>query len=291
MSRDYTHEDWIPWYVRDSAGWLELSLAARGAAEGIARKMGRDKEELPLGSRGLRGLSRTLGCKWEELEPALDELLRPGPDGEPPRLVYDRDRNSLRDPGATHRRRPTSTKRVQSLRQRRETETDETRETVPPVSPHPETGVTVPSNLFSSDLKSSEIPEEIPSPREGPARPLWFDGVCDTVETQLPGETIDRPAAWLRYEGHRNAPESTKGMSPADARYWLTSVDIKDARKARAEAARQRERDAKFDRARGGFVEPQKITPEQQKQLVEKYPMRTRRELDEAAEKRRKGAA
>ncbi len=291
-ARDYTHDDWIPWYVRDSASWLELSLAARGAAEGIARKMGRSKEELHLGSRGLLGLARTLGCTWEELEPALQELMRHGPNGETPRLIYDRERNSLRDPDAERRRRPTSTKRVQSHRAKRDgTHSAETHETVSPVSTQQETGACVPSLLISSDLISDpKIPEEIPSAREEPtdplARPEWFDAACDTVETNLPAEKIERPLAWLRYHGHRTSPESIKSMSAADARYWLTSVDIPDARKARQAAAEKREREARWDKERqkpGAFVEPQKLTADEQRELAEKFPMRLRRDRGNAA--------
>lgn len=198
MSRDYAHEEWIPWYTRDTAGWMELSLAARGAAEGIARKMGRDGDEIPLGSRGLRGLARVLACSWEELEPALQELLRPGPDGEPPRLVHDVERCVLRDPEASNRRRPTSTERVRSLRGRRQANAvgepafpvaSETRETVSSVSSCSETGATVPSpsDLISSDLISEKIPEEIPfaRARAEPPEPRFSAGT-----TQV--EALDR---------------------------------------------------------------------------------------------------
>lgn len=173
MSRDYAHEEWIPWYTSDSAGWLELSLAARGAAEGIARKMGRDRDELPLGSRGIKALAALLGRPWEEVEPAILELLAPGPDGEPPRLVYDATTRVLRDPQATHRRRPTSTKRVQSHRGKARVasqEPAETRVTVSPVSSCSETGrpVSSPSTLISSDLISlgrDPEPDRSPTPR------------------------------------------------------------------------------------------------------------------------------
>lgn len=84
---------WIPWYCEDSPGWLELSLAARGAAEGIARKMGPHRGELHLGPRGLRGLAVLLRCSWAELEPALAELT----EGPHPRLVVSEDQRVIID--------------------------------------------------------------------------------------------------------------------------------------------------------------------------------------------------
>jgi hypothetical protein len=187
LSRDYRHEDWIPWYTEDSPGWLELSLAARGAAEGIARKMGRDRDELHLGSRGLRGLAILLHCRWEDLEPALAELLSPGPHGEPPRLVYDPERQVIHDPEAADRRRPTSTGRVRAHRASKSnpppppvSETHETDETVSPVSSGSETGASVPSpsrsNSGSSDL-GSDLPDRSPTPPRFASGPTGQDAL------------------------------------------------------------------------------------------------------------------
>src|SRR5690349_4444194 len=112
MERPVTRDrgDWIPWYVEDSPGWLALSLAARGLAEGIARKMGRKRSELPLGSRGIRGIEQLMGRPWAEIEPAIRELLAKGPateefiEGTPARLVYDATRRVLIDPDHETRR-------------------------------------------------------------------------------------------------------------------------------------------------------------------------------------------
>lgn len=285
MSRDYAHEEWIPWYTRATAGWMDLSLAARGVAVGLAMAMGRDGTEIPLGSRGLRGLARTLACPWEDLEPALQELLSPGPDGEPPRLVFDAERRVLRDPEAQARRRPTSTARVNASRSRKRAESsdDETHATVSSVSPPSETHATVSSDLISSDLISPEkIPEEIPSarPRARPdpsaAPPDWWGAVLATVNMQT-GETLAAGEAWLRYAGHR----SGKGYQATrdDALYWLTSVMVPLARKERQETARQRERDAKYDRQRAGPIpptEPRTLTEDEQRELAARVPMRRR---------------
>ncbi len=133
MTKERDRGEWIPWYTDDSPGWLELSLAARGAAEGIARKMGRHRSVLHLGSRGLRGLAVLLRCRWEELEPALAELLAPGPNGEAPRLIVDESQSILIDPGHESRQRKTSTERVREFRGRRRNDVkrDETHETFP----------------------------------------------------------------------------------------------------------------------------------------------------------------
>jgi hypothetical protein len=74
--------------------------------------------------------------------------------------------------------------------------------------------------------------------------PAWWVGVLETIAMQ--GEPIaESGLAWLRYRGHR----STKGLPPRreDALYWLSTVIVTEQRKARGEAARLAERDAKFD--------------------------------------------
>lgn len=64
-----------------------------------------------------------------------------------------------------------------------------------------------------------------------------------------------RPAdCWLRYAGHR----ADKGKRPEanDARYWLTTVMVPEARKEAAAAARQRERDKRFADHRPRYDKP-----------------------------------
>lgn len=103
--------------------------------------------------------------------------------------------------------------------------------------------------------------------------PAWFGAALETVEVQT-GEKLRPPDSWLRYSGHR----ANKGIPPTqqDAVYWLATVMVPEARKERRAEADKRERDEKFDRARGGIVEPQKLTAEQQRELAEKFPMRRR---------------
>jgi hypothetical protein len=81
----------ILWKKRRTVGWLNLSLAARGAAEGIVVALD-ELGELRLGRYGLPGLAVVLGRPWAECAPAVDELLEAG------RFVVDEDRGVLFDP-------------------------------------------------------------------------------------------------------------------------------------------------------------------------------------------------
>lgn len=246
--------DWIPWYLADSASWLELSLAARGAAEGIARKMGRTSGELHLGSRGLRGLALLLGCSWEELEPAITELLS----GPHPRLVLSEDQRVLIDPDHASRKRPTSAERVRRHRARR-AESDACNVTsvssVADVSTpgalassrEVATDVTVtrvPSRLVSSDLSlgsdlsgRSEDPQQVTAREVEPlpdAPPAWWSAAVATAE-QTTGRTLEQPAArWLEYRAARER----KGWPPSqrDAVGWLAAVLAADANRTRSRA-------------------------------------------------------
>ena len=270
MSRD--RGDWIPWYCEDSPGWLELSLVARGAAEGIARKMGRNRSELHLGSRGLRGLATLLRCRWEELEPALAELLSPGPNGEDPRLVYDEERRVLTDPDHETRRRPSSAERVARHRATKTeppgppdvtpvTVTSVTSDSVTPV-----TGVRVTSPLLSSDLISSPADQDHLAGQKGvgagaSSAPPWFDDVLEVIAMDT-GERLAKGEAWLRYAGHRASKRERPERDHAI--YWLTTVMVQEAKDAREEAHRRRERDEQRDRARGAPPPPKpRQTPEE----------------------------
>jgi hypothetical protein len=117
---------------------------------------------------------------------------------------------------------------------------------------HAEVPISISISRSGSDQKEI-TPEEIASvrarPDPGAKPPDWWAAVLATVEMQT-GETIAPGEAWLRYAGHRagkNLPANRE-----DALYWLTTVMVPEARKARAEARRQAERDAKYDRARAG---------------------------------------
>ena len=131
--------------------------------------------------------------------------------------------------------------------------------------------------------------ERVSASEAATVRPPWFDAACDAVEGALVGETIERPRAWLRYHGHRTSPDSRKAMSQADAQYWLTTVDVAEARRTREQAHRDRERDAsfkaRFDKPPGAVAHEalQPPTAAQSKAFAEQLAARV------AA--RRKGAA
>lgn len=222
--------DWIPWYCEDSPGWVELSFAARGVAEGIARKMGPKRNALYLGHRGLRGLCRLLHGRWEEFEPAMRELLSTGPDGEPPRLVYDAETGTLSDPQHEDRRRRSVADRVADHRaKKRQAGSAPISEPPPDVTPvtdvTPSNGGNSPSPLLSSDLISSSRKGE---PERGP--PDWFREVVEAVCADT-GEKFAVHEAWIRYSGHRATVG--KAINAQDARYWLGTVMVPEARKER----------------------------------------------------------
>ncbi len=110
----------------------------------------------------------------------------------------------------------------------------------------PSTSGDVPGSGSGSGSES-ESRSDPPDRSGGP--PEWFGLALGTVEMQT-GETLRPTDSWLRYSGHR----AGKGIAPTqqDAVYWLTTVMVPEARRERAEATRQRERDAKFDKARAG---------------------------------------
>lgn len=160
--------------------------------------------------------------------------------------------------------------------------------------PGPPVFAEVPTSTFNSDLRSGseiKIPEEIPSARARPdptaPPPPWWDAVLATVGMNT-GVDLPGGEAWLRYAGHRAGKALPATQS--DGLYWLTTVMVPEARKALGEAARQRDRDAKFDRQRAGpgtTTEPLRETPAQSKAFAEELGRRV------AARKAReaKGAA
>lgn len=83
--------DLMQWRRRRTARWMSLSLAARGAVEGVVAATD-EHGELQLPPEGLPALAHLLGRPWTEVEPAIAEVLRVG------KLVYDRDRNVIVDP-------------------------------------------------------------------------------------------------------------------------------------------------------------------------------------------------
>lgn len=269
MSDEHDRGEWIPWYCEDSPGWLELSLAARGAAEGISRKMGRKRGELHLGSRGLRGLAVLLRCTWEELEPAIHELTS----GKHPRFVVTDDERMLIDPGHASRQLKGSTRRMFEKRAKADSE--------PPSQPvterHNPSPTVTPSLLISSDLKS-DLGSRESTPSATP--PDWWDSTCDTVEMAT-GEKFNRGAAWLRYSGHRR--KKREPISQPDAQQFLVSVDVKERRQERQREQVTRDISKQRDEARAPKPEPvwrppaddaNAATPEQHRQFAEELQRR-----------------
>lgn len=250
--------EWIPWYCDDSAGWLELSLAARGAAEGIARKMGKGRSQLHLGSRGLRGLAVLLHCRWEELEPALRELTT----GDHPRYLLAEDERVLIDPQHEERRRPTSRERMAKHRAAKASEPP-----LPAPSPREE------DQIRREESRSDVTPVTV-TPSDGsdardvtgvtPPCPEWFAVTAQGV-IENTGERFGVPEAWIRYHGHRR----NKGIATNanDASYWLGTVMVPEARKER-QAKSEREQNR---RDRVTPPEPPKISREQAKREAEVF--------------------
>jgi len=228
-ARDREHDEWIPWYVEDTPGWLELSLVARGAMEGIARKLNRKTGKLTL-RRGLPSLALLLHVPWSDLEPAIAELITKG------KVTWDPETATLFDPEYTERKRRSGADRVADHRARKRGETatvaDVTPVTLPPLPVTDVTPVLVSSSLISSGSGSQT--------REPDGPPDWWASVLETIESNV-GEKIPSGEAWLRYDGHR----AGKGIEPTrkDALYWLTTVMVRELKSAREEAHRRDARD------------------------------------------------
>lgn len=301
--RSYEHVEFRPWYVPDTAGWLGLSLAARGLVAELVRKFDKRGE---LAIRRLEDLCILLRLSWDEVEPAIAELLSKG------RLQWDESAGVLCDPDFVDRMRQGSAARMHRKRsaesERREASS---RKSEPPSQVTRVTDVTrvtrvtdvtpsdacdgcdeKPSPLIYSDLISSkkEDVEEIQSARARPTQPTtpavladpaspepsWWADVIGTIGQ---GTGVDLPPreAWLRYAGHRASKD--RPAERRDAVHWLTTVMVKEAREIRDKARHQRERDAKFDKLRAGPASPadnQKLTVSEQVDLAERFPMRRR---------------
>lgn len=220
---DYRNADWIPWYVDDSPGWLELSLAARGAMAEIARKLNRKTGTIEL-RRGLSSLAGLLRVRWEgELEPALTELIEKG------KLTWNGDAGLLCDPDYLDRRRPTSTERVNEYR-RRKAETDET---LQPFQQHESlhvTDVTVKRHR-GEESRSDQIDRE----RAGACTPELTAHRVARLQAiaQAAGITIDPRDEWETYVADR--ARKAKPISDADWEYWLRNA-VKFARRDREKA-------------------------------------------------------
>jgi hypothetical protein len=242
-ARDREHDEWIPWYVEDSPGWLELSLAARGAMEGIARKLNRRTGQLAL-RRGLPSLALLLHVPWSDLEPAIAELIEKG------KVTWDG--STLFDPDYSERKRRSGADRQAEYRARKKGEsspvstesvTRVTDVTSPPSRVTPGDARDGCSSLVLSSLISSESGSQT---READGPPDWWASVLEQIHAQL-GEELPAAAAWLRYDGHR----AGKGIEPTrkDALYWLTTVMVREQKDAREEAHRRNARDGERTKA------------------------------------------
>lgn len=263
--RSYDDVDFRPWYLPDTARWLQLSLGARGLVAELVRKLDRHGR-IALGEDPAADLAIILRLDGGDTRKALDELIAAG------RIVWDADARVLIDPDLPARLRQGSASRMATKRAR------DKAAAAPPISaspaPDPDSvtsrharHIPSPSDLICSDLISDlKIPEEIPSAREAPdepeppvVRPLasvpdasgppppWWPDALATVHVQT-STLLPAGEAWLAYAGHRAGKRLP--ATQQDALYWLARVMVPDARKAAAEAVRTAARDARWDAER-----------------------------------------
>lgn len=114
------------------------------------------------------------------------------------------------------------------------------------------------SYSISSSLSEGEPEREAPS---------WFVDVVEAV-TMDTGERFNVPEAWMRYAGHR----ATKGRprNAQDARYWLGTVMVPEARKERQAASDRRLNQQRRD----GPPSAPRETPEQAKEFARQLAAR-----------------
>lgn len=251
MSLDYDSEEWVPWYIRDSARWLSLSLAARGAQAEIIRKLDK-KGRLRL--RRLEDLAVLLRVRWEgELEPAMGELLASG------RVLYSEDAGVLEDPdfAARSRRAAAAERQRQSRLLRRARDPRSEQEAEEKRGEERRQIVTV------TDVSEvTQVTTVTPSHAPG-ERPPWFDQAIEVIAMNT-GVTLAPGEAWLRYDGHR----AGKGIAPTvrDAQYWLTTVMVPEQREVKRRESRDVARDAGFKAERAALL-PKAPKPENSTKL------------------------
>ncbi len=271
-ARDREHDEWIPWYVEDTPGWLELSLAARGAMEGIARKLNRKTGKLHL-RRGLSSLAVLLHVRWDELEPAIAELISKD------KITWDGSSFVLFDPDYIERKRRSGADRMADHRARRKSQPpSEVTDVTSPVSlsspASPVTGVTavlVSSSLVSSDL--SQIASGVVLERTAPLEPdagQVFDSIAANRHV---GQ--DPTIAWTNFTGHF-AGHHFPSREAVLGRWqkWVSqqavySAKERDKDREREDAAAERRRFAKE-----GPERPPPPTPEQAKRFAENLSAR-----------------
>lgn len=267
--RSYDDIEFRPWYLPDTARWLKLSLGARGLVAELLRKLDRHGR-IALGEDPAADLAVILRLDEAETRKALTELLGAG------RLVWDPVGRLLSDPDLPARMRLGSAARMKRKRERDAEAAQMAANDVPsqPVTPVTTTHDPSPSDLdlISSGSDLSEAREDLVGNRAREVAdatappPTWWADVCLTVSNGCLGSNdgLAPVECWLAYAGHRHG----KGRRPDrnDAVQWLTQVMVPKAKEAIRQAARDRERDAKYAASRArppGSVEPLTVTPEQ----------------------------
>lgn len=154
---DYENEPWIKVYTRDTASWSGLSIGARGLSLELSRKMGRFSDEISLGRRGLRAVAGFVNATWDEIEPLLIELIDDG------RLIFDPDRNVLRDPDHRTRQgaRSSDAQRQRDARARARALTSDDESSRPRVVAAPASDVTPRHELSRAVTRRHDQREEI----------------------------------------------------------------------------------------------------------------------------------
>lgn len=245
-ARSYDDEEYLPWYRQPTPTWLELSAAARGVLVSVAMTLNHRTGEVHL-RKGLPSLATLLRLPWEDIEPALSELLAAG------KLEWDGSRFVLRDPEFLGRQRPrpkSPAERMRDLRARKATGVTPRDESDASDERSSRDGC---DDIRSDQNRSDQIPQSPPKRRISAGTPLAVDLVAayqDAIssETKIPcalsgpGPRGDLLAAaeahapkdsaqaildWVYREAiawvrqHRGREQFTGGWSPKHFLAWL----------------------------------------------------------------------
>lgn len=239
-ARSYDDEEYLPWYRQPTPTWLELSAAARGVLVSVAMTLNHRTGEVHL-RKGLPSLATLLRLPWEDLEPALSELLATG------KLEWDGARFVLRDPEYLGRQRPrpkTAAERMRDLRARRSRdesdasyerssrdECDDKRSDQirsdppkPPSDRHVSAGTALAVEVVEAYRDAITSETKIPCALSGPGP---RSDLLAAVEAHAPKgnaqailDWVSREAiAWVRQ--HRGREQFTGGWSPKHFLNWL----------------------------------------------------------------------
>lgn len=237
---DYENEPWMKVYKRDTAGWADLDIFARGISLELGRHLDA-KGELPLGRKGLPAVASTLRTSWPRIEEFILELLADG------RLVHDEERQVLIDPQHAERQRAraNAATRKRMERERKKPSRDVTRSharsrDVTNRSDQKRSDQTLPSGEDArAPEDASQVPPEItPEPELEPEEvvprldvavaeldapmPPWavarLEAVVMTTGVKLDGEVV-----WRKYVSKRLDPAVShfRPMNAFDFNGWL----------------------------------------------------------------------